>query len=151
MAWTRSLRVAAAAAIIGAASLGSAYAQSDPAQIIRERREGLRAVGQHMEAILAIVQSRGDARAAVPRVEAMQAFFATFPTRFPPGTQAGETRALPAIWTDAAGFTAAYNGTVAALGNLRMAAASGDVAALGQAVQATGATCATCHRPYRAR
>lgn len=151
MAFSRSLRIATAASIIGLASLGGAFAQPDPAQIIRERREGLRAVGQHMEAIVAIVQSRGDARAAVPRVEAMQAFFATFPARFPANTQTGETRALPAIWTDAAGFTAAYNGAVTALGNLRTAAASGDVAALGQAAQATGASCGNCHRPFRAR
>lgn len=146
-----SLRLAAAAAIIGTATLGTAFAQPDPAQIIRERREGLRAVGQHMEAIVAIVQSRGDARSAVPRVEAMQAFFANFPARFPANTQAGETRALPSIWTDNAGFVNAYNALGPALANMRTAAASGDVAALGPAVQAAGATCGNCHRPYRAR
>ncbi len=144
-------RMFAAAAAIGLVTLGAAWAQGDPAQVIRERREGLRAVGQHFEALGAIAQSRGDTRAAVPRIEAVQAFFVNFPARFPANTQTGETRALPTIWTDNAGFVAAYNGLGPALANLRTVAAGGDATAFGEALRAAGATCGNCHRPYRAR
>ncbi|MCS6891887.1 MAG: cytochrome c [Rhodovarius sp.] len=123
----------------------------DPAQIIRDRREGLRAIGQHMEAMQALAQSRGDTRQALERVDAIQAFFRTFTDRFPPNTQQGDTRALPAIWTDQAGFQRAAAAMTPVLAQLRQAAASGDPTAFGNAVRETGATCGNCHRAYRAR
>ena len=124
---------------------------TDPAQIILARRDGLRAVGAHMEAMGAIAQARGDIAPAVARIEAIQAFFVNFPDRFPANTQAGETRALAAVFTDRAGFTTAYNNLTTQLATLRAAAASGDSAAFGPALQATGAACGACHRAYRGR
>lgn len=132
-------------------TLGAVAQTADPAQIIRERREGLRAVGQHSEALQAIAASRGDPRPAVGRIEAIQAFFVNFPDRFPPNTQAGETRALPAVFTDRAGFVAAANGLTAPLANLRSVAAAGDSAGFPAALQAMGAACGNCHRNYRGR
>ena len=124
---------------------------TDPAQIIRERREGLKAVGAHMEAMGAIAQARGDTAPAVARIDAIQAFFVNFPDRFPASTQAGDTKALPAVFTDRAGFAAAHGGLASPLANLRAVAASGDSAAFGPALQQMGAACGACHRAYRAR
>ena len=135
---------------LGISATGSAQT-ADPAQIIRERREGLRAVGAHMEAMQAIAASRGDTRPAVARIEAIQAFFVNFPDRFPPSTQAGDTRALPAVFSDRAGFVTAHGGLTAPLANLSTVAASGDSAGFGPALQQTGAACGACHRAYRAR
>ncbi len=140
------------AALAFATATAPSFAQgTDPAQIIQARRDGLKAVGAHMEAMGAIAQARGDTAPAVARIEAIQAFFVGFPDRFPANTQAGETRALPAVFTDRAGFTTAYNNLVTQLGTLRAVAASGDAAAFGPALQATGATCGACHRAYRGR
>lgn len=124
---------------------------SDPAQVIRERREGLKAMGAQMEAMNAIAQTRGDTQPAIARIETLQAFFANFADRFPADTQAGETRALPAVFTDRAGFTTALNNLNTQLTTLRAVAASGDAAGFGPALQATGATCGACHRAYRSR
>jgi len=124
---------------------------ADPAQIIRDRRDGLKATGAHLEAIAAIGQARGDTRPAVERVDAIIAFFANFPDRFPANTQAGDTRALPAVFTDRAGFTTAWNNLSGPLANLRTAAASGDNAAYSAALQQVGPTCGACHRAYRSR
>jgi len=124
---------------------------SDPAQIIRDRREGLKAMGAQMEAMGAIAQARGDTQPAIARIETIQAFFANFADRFPANTQAGETRALPAVFTDRAGFTTALNTLNTQLAALRSVAASGDAAAFGPALQATGASCGACHRAYRSR
>jgi cytochrome c556 len=130
----------------------SAVAQTaDPAQIIRERREGLRAAGANLEALQAIAASRGDPRPGLPRIEAIATFFTNFPDRFPPNTQAGETRAQPAVFTDRAGFVAAYTAFQGPLANLQTVAAAGDSAAFPAALQQLGASCGNCHRAYRAR
>ena len=93
-------------ALAGAIFLGGlpAVAQQDPAQVIAERREGLRAVGVEMEQVAAIARSGGDPRPAAERIARVQAFFQGFPDRFPAGTKTGNTRALPAIWQNRAGF-----------------------------------------------
>lgn len=134
---------------------GSAAAQPSPAQVVQERREGLRAMGQHMEAMAAIARAGGDPRPAVERVRALEAFFVNFPARFPAGTQQGapgiETRALPAIWQNFADFERLSQALTPRLAALREAAASGNASNFGQALQAAGGACGDCHRPYRAR
>lgn len=130
---------------------GATAQTADPAQIIRERREGLRAVGAHLEALQAIAASRGDPRPGLPRIDAIAAFFTNFPDRFPPSTQAGDTKAQPAVFTDRAGFVAAHTAFQGPLANLRNVAAAGDSAGFPAALQQTGGACGNCHRSYRAR
>ena len=68
------------------------------------------------------------------------------------GPQSGEkTRALPAIWTDAAGFAQVNANFVRAARALDAAAQKGDVAALTAARTALGGTCKACHDKFRAR
>lgn len=135
--------VGAAVAALGAA--GAAFAQD----VIQQRRDGLRGMGRHMEAIKAVSDSRGDTRPLVARVDEMIAFYRGLPALFPEGSGSGNTRALPAIWSDRAGFERANANMVTQLEALRRAAASGDNAALTAAFAQTGQTCAACHRPYR--
>jgi cytochrome c556 len=130
-------------------------AQTNLGAVVTERREGFKAAGENMTAVAAVARAGGDPRETVQRIAAIQAWFATAGTRFPAGTQQGapglDTRALPAIWTDRAGFDAAMTAIGPRLVALREAAASGNVANFQAAVQATGAACGDCHRPYRAR
>lgn len=142
-------------AIMGAAPTLGAFAQGNLSAVVAERREGLKAVGENMTAIAGVARAGGDPRGTVERIAAVQAFFPTMAARFPAGTQQGapglDTRALPSIWTDRAGFDAALAAMGPRLAALREAAASGNVANFQAAVQATGAACGDCHRPYRAR
>ena len=137
------------------AMMGGAVAQTNLGAVVTERREGFKAAGDNMTAVAAVARAGGDPRETVQRITAIQAWFATAGTRFPAGTQQGapgiDTRALPAIWTDRAGFDAAMVAMGPRLTALREAAASGNVANFQAAVQATGAACGDCHRPYRAR
>ncbi len=142
--------LALAAGIVAMSAPGLAQG-TDPAQIIRDRRDGLKTMGAHMEAMAAIAQARGDTRPAVERIDAIIAFFANFADRFPANTQAGETRALPVVFTDRAGFTTALTNLNGPLANLRSVAASGDSAGFGPALQTVGGTCGACHRAYRGR
>ena len=142
-------------AIFAAPVAEMAMAQADPAQVVRERRDGLRQVGDHMEAMAAIARSGGDPRPAAERVAAIQAFFQGFPDRFPEGTARGtaglDTRALPDIWTNRAEFERVNAALTPRLADLRAAAEGGDPRAFGAALQATGGACGACHRPFRAR
>lgn len=144
----------AGAALLAALGSGMAWAQGQP-PVVAERREGLRAMGAHAEAMQAIARAGGDPRPAVPRIEEMERFFATLPNRFPAGTQQGapgvDTRALPAIWSDRATFERAGANLLTRLAALKEVAQSGNASAFPGALQQTGAACGECHRPFRAR
>lgn len=133
----------AACAALGVA--GAAFAQD----VVTARRDGLKGMGAHLEAIKAVSDARGDPRPLVGRIDDMIAFFNGLPARFPEGSGTGNTRALPTIWSDRAGFERASANMVTQLQAMRAVAASGDAAALPAAFQQTGATCGACHRPYR--
>ncbi|MEO3473327.1 cytochrome c [Roseomonas sp. CAU 1739] len=132
-----------AVALLGMA--GTAVAQD----VITQRREGMRAEGRQMEAIKAVLDARGDTRPLVERVDTIAGFYRNLQALYPPGSDTGPTRALPVIWSDPAGFEAARTTIVTALGSLRVAAASGDLAATTTAFNQVGAACAACHRANR--
>lgn len=73
---------------------------------------------------------------------------------FPAGSsnedKKGSTRALPAIWSDPAGFARQVEDLRKGIAALAAAVESGP-SALGEGMQTFGATCAACHRAYRAR
>jgi cytochrome c556 len=144
----------AAVALVSLGITGAAMSQD----VVAERRAGLRGLGQGMEAVAQAVQSRGDTRALVPRIEAMSAFIATLPTLVPTasltppqpqGTQPGQTRALAAIEADRAGFQTRATNMVAAFATLKTAAESGTISA--DLLRSTGGTCGACHQQFRAR
>lgn len=157
---------ATAAALLGALAAGggspvsSALAQgaagaaaaADPARVVAERQEGLKRMGQNMEAIKAVVDARGDARTVAARAEDIRAWFAAFPARFPAGTESvGNTKARAEVWSDRAGFERLNANAVAAAEALVRASATGDAAATGAALGTMAGTCSACHRVNRAR
>jgi len=71
---------------------------------------------------------------------------------FPKGTgpEAGvKTEALPVIWERNADFNAAADKLVAASKGFQAAAATGDLAKIGQAAGALGGSCKNCHDTFR--
>ncbi|UWQ16647.1 cytochrome c [Jannaschia sp. M317] len=73
-------------------------------------------------------------------------------TMWPAGTSTDDvegTRALPAIWTDRAGFQAEIDGFAEATQQLQAVAGDG-LDALRGGVGAVGRTCGSCHDDYRA-
>lgn len=118
--------------------------------VLDERKQGFRSMGQSMEVIQRIVENRQPVAGAVAPARVIVEFAPRIKTLFPPGSDRGETRALPAIWSDRAGFERVADGLVPAANALLAAAESGDAARLASQLQATGQACAACHRPYRA-
>ncbi|MCO6420030.1 cytochrome c [Siccirubricoccus sp. KC 17139] len=138
--------------VAGLALMGLAGTALAQGNVIAERREGLKRMGAHMDAIKPVAEARGDVRTLVPRLDDMLTFFRGLPNLFPPGSGTGDTKARPEIWQNFADFQTLDARLVGQLETLRTAAAAGDAAAFAAAYQVTGAQyCGACHRNYRAR
>jgi cytochrome c556 len=113
---------------------------------IAKRQELMKTNGATLKAAQA---ATGDAR--VTAAQQLVDDFAQIGELFPEDSQTGgNTRALPAIWTDQEGFMMAYTAAVTASANLLAVAPSGDDAAWTKAIQDMGASCGGCHTKYRA-
>jgi cytochrome c556 len=149
------MRKTVIAAVIGALAAGAivggttfAFAQAD---IIKQRQDNRKQAGAAMKLIGETVKAKGDAKVVVEQAAKLKTLEAAFDKMFPPGSDKGaDTEALPAIWTDAAGFAAAGKNADALYDKLAAAAGSGDMAAIGAAAGAVGKEgCGGCHSKFR--
>jgi cytochrome c556 len=75
-----------------------------------------------------------------------------FRTLFPPGSDHGDnTRALPAIWTNRAGFNKASADLETAATKLSEVARSGNQEGFATQLQVVAEACDACHKQFRAR
>lgn len=121
---------------------------------IKYRQNNYKAIGAHMGAIGAIMKGEVDHKYQLStHADAIAAIAKDVETLFPEGSgpDAGETRALPVIWTDADEFQKVVDGFKAAAANAAKVAESGDMAAMGDAVKQLGAACGACHKTFRAK
>jgi cytochrome c556 len=68
---------------------------------------------------------------------------------FGEGTDKGETRAKPEIWTESAKYKAAADKMQVEIGKLTVAAKAGNLDALKTAFGPAAATCKACHDNFR--
>lgn len=144
-------KVAVGLLLACAVAAGPAYvvsAQTDP---IKERKDNRQELRKAMGAVKAVVDAKGDPKSVVPIAENMVKIEAAHVKLYPAGSDKGETKALPAIWTDMAGFQAASKNASDAMGKLAQVAASGDIAAVGAQFGAVGGACQACHDKYRGK
>lgn len=136
----------AAGAMVGGATI--AMAQGD---VIAERKENRKQAAAAMRAIKGIIDAKGATSGAVEQAAKLKTLEASFVKLFPAGSDKGETKALPAIWTDMAGFQAANKAADVAYDKLAAAAGSGNLEALTAAFGETGKACGACHDKFRAK
>jgi cytochrome c556 len=136
----------AAGAMVGGATI--AMAQGD---VIAQRKDNRKQTAAAMRAIKAIVDAKGPTAGAVEQAAKLKTLEVAFVKMFPAGSDKGETRALPAIWTDWAGFEAASKNSEAAYDQLSTAAGSGNAEALAAAFADAGKTCGACHQKFQAK
>lgn len=134
-----------------AVAVGAPVAAAASVVVIQERQALMKSLGESMQAIQRVVQAGGPAAEAAAPARVVAERAPQVKTLFPPGSDQGApTRALPAIWSDRAGFER-YADTLATQASALLAATQGsDTAALGRALQAIGETCGGCHRANRA-
>jgi cytochrome c556 len=136
----------AAGAMVGGATI--ALAQAD---VIKERQENRKQTAATMREIKGIVDAKGATSGAVEKAAKLKTLEAAFEKMFPAGSDKGETKALPTVWSDSAGFQAASKNADAAYDKLATAAGSGDMAALTAAFADAGKACGACHEKFRAK
>ena len=136
----------AAGGIVGGATI--ALAQDD---VIKARQENRKQTAAAMRAIKGIIDAKGPTAGAVEQAAKLKTLEAAFDKMFPAGSDKGDTKALPTVWSDSAGFMAASKNADAAYDKLAVAAGSGDMAALTAAFGDTGKACGACHDKFRAK
>jgi cytochrome c556 len=135
----------AAGAMVGGATV--ALAQAD---VVKQRQENRKEAAATMRSIKGVIDSKGDVKAVVASAAKLKQLENAFDKLFPAGSDK-DTKALPTVWSDSAGFQAASKNADAAYDKLAVAAGAGDLAAVTAAFGETAKACGACHEKYRAK
>jgi cytochrome c556 len=141
----------------GAALLGTAIALPAAAQFakpedaIKYRKAAMSVMGAHVGRIFAMANGKVpfDAKAVADNAEMAAAMSKWQFSGFVPGSDKGETKAEPKIWTEMDKFREKADKSQADLVKLNAAAKTGDIDAIKAAVGAVGQSCKGCHDTYR--
>jgi len=147
----KALVVAVVSALAAGAMVGVTTIALAQADVIKNRQENRKQTAATMRAIKGVIDAKGDVKTIVPQAAKLKELEAAFEKMFPAGSDKGETKALPAIWTDMAGFQAASKAANAAYDKLSAAAASGNLETTTAAFADTGKACGACHDKFRAK
>ena len=134
----------AAVALFAALGLGAAIADThdDRSALMKANGGALKALGEAGKA------PTFDPAAAKAPAQTLIDNAAKIPALFAPGTEAIDQGALPAVWTDQAGFAA----SAAKLGtDAKAVQAATDQAGFAAALKTVQGDCAACHGTYRAK
>ncbi len=130
------------------ASASLAHAQDD---VIAKRKALMKEIGQKAEMAGNILKGKAPYDTATAK-----AIFATFSTNikgfgdlFPEGSDLGDTKALPEVWTDRAGFDADIAKFEKAVAE--NAAKAETEAGFKPAFMAVAETCRSCHQTFKSR
>ena len=147
----QTLLVAVIGALAAGAMVGGATVALAQADVIKQRQDNRKVTAATMRSIKGVIDAKGDVKAVVASAAKLKTLEAAFVKMFPAGSDKGETKALPTVWSDMAGFQAASKAVDAAYDKLAVAAGSGDQAALATAFADTGKACGACHEKFRAK
>lgn len=142
-------RAAASLSILAVLLAATAVAAQD--NVIKRRQQVMKAIDEQFEAGTGMVRGKVsyDSAKAVAIFAALSDKFAGFAELFPPGSDVGDTKAKPAIWSDRAGFDAASAGFRKALADNAPAAGTEDGFKAG--FTAVANACRACHQSYKNR
>ena len=146
-----TLIAAVVGALMAGAMVGGATVAVAQGDVIKQRQDNRKEVAATMRAIKGVIDAKGDVKAIVPQAAKLKELEVAFEKMFPAGSDKGDTKALPTVWSDSAGFQTASTNADAAFDKLAAAAGSGDLAATTAAFQDTGKACGACHEKFRAK
>lgn len=134
-----------------AVSLPVAAQFAKPEDAIRYRRAGMTMMATHFGRVAAMANGRVafDAKAVADNAE-----LATIMSKLPyagfvEGSDKGETKAEPKIWTEMDKFRAAASKLQDEMAKLNVVAKTGNIDTIKAAVGETGKACKACHDAYR--
>lgn len=138
-------------AVLACCVAGVAIARAD-IDVIAVRKAGMSLQASTLGAVKLAVQGGAPVKSFAGAGNAFALWAKQIPGLFPPGTDKGEdTKALPAVWSDNAGFAKEAAEFGAAADKLTAAAKADDKAAFATAFQAVTDACGACHKTYRVK
>ncbi len=145
------------AAILGTSTLlasGAACAQVKPEDVIKFRKGVYNVIGWHVRPLGAMVKGQMpyDQALFARNAEIIAMMSTIAPHAFVAGSDKGETRAKPEIWSDAAGFKKVMDNFQAEASKLaQVAKTATSVDQVRGQFGALGKACGACHDNYRAK
>ncbi|MGC4367075.1 c-type cytochrome [Hydrogenophaga sp. R2] len=146
----KALSIALAAVALASAAPAMAQFQK-PEDAVKYRKGAFTVMAAHFSRIGAMANGRVpfDAKVAADNAALVETMSKLPWDAFGPGTDKGDTRALPAIWTEQAQFKAGADKFQAEAAKLNAAAKTGNLDAIKTAFGAVGQSCKACHDNYR--
>jgi cytochrome c556 len=143
------LGIVLVAGIAGAAHAQAPFAKAEDA--IKYRRSALFVMGQHFGRMGPVMKGeRPYDKEEVAKNAAIAEEMSKLPfDAFVAGTDKGETRAKPEIWTQAAKFKSAAEKMQQEISKLAQVAKGGDLNAIKAQFGETGKACKACHDDFR--
>ena len=143
-----SLTLAAAAATLAMPAMAQ-FKNSEDA--VKYRKAAFTVMANHFARVGAMTSGKQpfDAKIAAENVAVVETMSKLPWAGFVAGTDKGDTRALPEIWTEADAFKAGADKMQAAVVKLSAAAKTGNLDAVKTAFGEVGQTCKACHDDYR--
>jgi cytochrome c556 len=145
-----------AAAVVACTTLlaaGSVFAQAKPEQLVKQRQAAFTVLAKYFGPMGAMANGKAPYNAeVVKRNAAYVAMLAKMPwDGFAENTKDVKSRALPAIYEDAAKFKAAAERLETETAKLASIVASGSEGDIKGQIKATAKTCGGCHNDFRAK
>ena len=141
-----------AAALLGSAfSLPAAAQFAKPEDAIKYRKAAFVVMAAHFGRVAAAANGKipFDPKAVAENAEIATAMSKLPYAGFVPGSDKGETKAEPKIWTETDKFNAAASKMQEEMGKLNVVAKTGDIDKIKAAAGETGKSCKACHDNYR--
>lgn len=139
------------AAVVSTLALPAMAQFQKPEDAIKYRKSVMTVQAAHLGRIGAMVNGRMpyDAKVVADNAAIVETMSKLPWVAFGPGTDRGETRALPAIWTEQAKFKESADKMQSEVAKLSAAAKTGNLDAVKTAFGAAGETCKACHDGFR--
>jgi cytochrome c556 len=146
-----AVSLAIAATALGVASAAVAQSFAKPEDAIKYRRSALTVMAAHFGALGAMANGRApyDAAQAARHADILTVVHTLPWGAFGPGTDKGDTRAKPEIWTEAAKFKEGQDRLHGDMQKLAAAAKTGNLDSLKAAWGPNSGSCKACHDNYR--
>jgi cytochrome c556 len=149
---TKPFTLCAAIVLASMGAAASNFARADGLDPIAVRQAVMALQGGDFAFIRSVVAAKGDVKPLEVPAKAIIKSTAVIPALFPTGTESGgNTKALPEIWSDPAGFQKIAAAATDAATKLAAAAKAGDADEVAADTKLLGEQCGTCHKAYRAK
>lgn len=128
-----------------------AVAQGKPDTMVKQRQAAMTLFGKYWGPLGGMAQGKAPYNAnLVARNAGYLEVLSKMPwDGFDAGTKGAKSRALPAVWDDAAGFKTAQEKLQTEMAKLASVAKGGDEAAIKAQLKAASTTCGGCHKNFR--